>query len=349
VASTRSRALRVVLVPVAALALGLLLFQGAGQASPAPTLAQVKAQLAALQTKAEIAQETLNQAQVDYAAGMRRLTQVDALVAKAKAQVAAAEVDMGRLASAAYRSGGLDQTIQLLLADNPTQFLDEMTTLDGVTRHQGDILRSVSTAQQRLAQDELAASQVAAQLRHLRNVAATNYAAVQAEQAQMQAVYNSLSAAQRAELAREQAAARARSMAQARAASGHRSHGYRGPVPYNGSIGSRVVAYALSKVGDSYVWGASGPNAFDCSGLTMRAYAQVGISLPHSSSAQYGSGRHISTSQLQPGDLVFYYSPIHHVGIYIGGGMIVNAENPGSGVQTAPLMSMPYVGAVRPY
>ena len=105
----------------------------------------------------------------------------------------------------------------------------------------------------------------------------------------------------------------------------------------------------MAKVGDSYVWGASGPNSFDCSGLTMRAYAQVGISLPHSSSAQYGSGRHISRSNLQPGDLVFFYSPIHHVGIYIGGGMIVHAANPGEGVTTASLYSMPYAGAVRPY
>ena len=137
-----------------------------------------------------------------------------------------------------------------------------------------------------------------------------------------------------------------------RAASANRSsrgHGRGGGGPYNGSIGGRVVAYAMSKVGDSYVWGASGPSSFDCSGLTMRSYAQVGISLPHSSSAQYGSGRHISRSNLMPGDLVFFYSPIHHVGIYIGGGMIVHAANPGEGVTTAPLSSMPYVGAVRPY
>jgi cell wall-associated NlpC family hydrolase len=81
----------------------------------------------------------------------------------------------------------------------------------------------------------------------------------------------------------------------------------------------------------------------------MRAYQSVGISLPHSSSAQYGSGRHIAASALQPGDLVFYYSPIHHVGIYIGGGMIVNAENPSVGVAVTGLYSMPYAGAVRPY
>ena len=113
-------------------------------------------------------------------------------------------------------------------------------------------------------------------------------------------------------------------------------------------MGGPAVAYAKSKVGDSYVYGAAGPSAFDCSGLTMAAWAQAGVSLPHSSSAQYSSGRHISESELQPGDLVFYYSPISHVGMYIGNGQIVNALNPGAGVQISGLHDMPYVGAVRP-
>jgi cell wall-associated NlpC family hydrolase len=102
-------------------------------------------------------------------------------------------------------------------------------------------------------------------------------------------------------------------------------------------------------VGDRYVWGATGPSSWDCSGLTMKAYRVAGISIPHSSSSQYYSYRHISKSQLQPGDLVFFYSPIHHVGIYIGGGMIVHAANPRSGVKVASLNSMPYSGASRPY
>jgi peptidoglycan DL-endopeptidase CwlO len=113
-------------------------------------------------------------------------------------------------------------------------------------------------------------------------------------------------------------------------------------------IGGPAVAYALSKVGNGYVFGAAGPSVFDCSGLTMAAWAQAGVALPHSSSAQYSSGRHISESELQPGDLVFYYSPISHVGMYIGNGKIVNALNPGAGVVISGLHDMPYVGAVRP-
>ena len=114
------------------------------------------------------------------------------------------------------------------------------------------------------------------------------------------------------------------------------------------SVGQRAADAAQSKIGAPYVYGAAGPSAYDCSGLTMMAWAQAGVSLPHSSSAQYSSGPHISESQLMPGDLVFYYSPISHVGMYIGNGMIVHAANPGSGVLVSDLHSMPYVGAVRP-
>jgi cell wall-associated NlpC family hydrolase len=114
------------------------------------------------------------------------------------------------------------------------------------------------------------------------------------------------------------------------------------------ALGGPAVAYAKAQVGKSYVYGAAGPDAFDCSGLTMAAWSQAGVSLPHSSSAQYSSGPHISESELQPGDLVFYYSPISHVGMYIGNGQIVNALNPGAGVQISGLHDMPYVGAVRP-
>ena len=111
---------------------------------------------------------------------------------------------------------------------------------------------------------------------------------------------------------------------------------------------SSAVSYAMAQVGKAYVWGASGPSAFDCSGLTMAAWATQGVSLPHNSGAQYAAGTPVSESELQPGDLVFYYSPISHVGLYVGDGQVVNALNPGSGVQVSGLHDMPFSGAVRP-
>jgi cell wall-associated NlpC family hydrolase len=119
-------------------------------------------------------------------------------------------------------------------------------------------------------------------------------------------------------------------------------------TPAASSGAAAAVQYAMSKVGDAYVYGAAGPSSFDCSGLTMAAWQQAGVSLPHSSSAQMGSGTPVSQSELQPGDLVFYYSPVSHVGMYIGNGQIVNAENPSVGVKITGVNSMPYAGAVRP-
>jgi cell wall-associated NlpC family hydrolase len=132
---------------------------------------------------------------------------------------------------------------------------------------------------------------------------------------------------------REERASRAAEREEAQAASGG---------------ATAVVDYAMAQVGDAYVYGASGPDAWDCSGLTSGAWAQAGVSLPHSSSAQMSSGTPVSSDALVPGDLVFYYSPVSHVGIYIGNGQIVHAANPGTGVQVTSLHSMPFSGAVRP-
>ena len=120
------------------------------------------------------------------------------------------------------------------------------------------------------------------------------------------------------------------------------------PAPQgNSSRAQSAISAATSKVGSTYVWGTSGPSTFDCSGLTSYAYRQVGISLPRSSRAQFSMGSSVAKSDLQPGDLVFYYSPISHVGIYIGNGKIVDAANTRSGVRITTLNSMPFSGARR--
>ena len=355
-ANPRTRSIRSIRIAVASITAALVvvgLVPSAGSAAPKLTLAQAQAQMTAYETEAAAAQETYNNAKVALDAGKKVLKQIQARVARSQAAVSAAQVAVGRLASAAYRSGGVDQTLQLLLADNPTQFLDQASALDGVSRRQGDVLRTVAAAQQRLAMDKLAAAQQLGRLQAISDTAAAAYAEQQAKTDAATAVFNSLAAADRAALLASQAAARSRAAAAARARAGasHRPSRRGGGRHYGGGsgIGAGAVAYAMAQVGDNYVFGATGMSSWDCSGLTMKAYASVGVSLPHSSRAQYGSGRHISYSNLQPGDLVFFYSPIHHVGIYIGGGMIVHAANPSAGVTTDPLSSMPFSGAVRPY
>jgi len=121
-------------------------------------------------------------------------------------------------------------------------------------------------------------------------------------------------------------------------------------VHYSGSAAQVAVQVAMSELGKSYVWGASGPDTFDCSGLTMYAYAAAGISLPHFAAAQFNEGRHVSQGELQPGDLVFFESDLGHMGMYVGNGQFIHAPHTGDVVKISPLSGyyqQQYAGAVR--
>ncbi len=119
------------------------------------------------------------------------------------------------------------------------------------------------------------------------------------------------------------------------------------PPPVRGSAG-KAVATARAQLGKPYEWGAAGPGSFDCSGLTMYAWDAAGVALPHSSRAQFSSLPHVARSKIQPGDLLFYGNPIHHVGIYEGGGIMINAPETGENVRRDSINRSDYVGAARP-
>jgi cell wall-associated NlpC family hydrolase len=111
---------------------------------------------------------------------------------------------------------------------------------------------------------------------------------------------------------------------------------------------AKAVKTAQAQIGKPYEWGASGPSSYDCSGLTMYAWRSAGVSLPHSSRAQYESLPKVSRANIRPGDLLFYGSPIHHVGMYEGGGIMINAPETGENVRRDPIARSDYVGAARP-
>jgi cell wall-associated NlpC family hydrolase len=119
-------------------------------------------------------------------------------------------------------------------------------------------------------------------------------------------------------------------------------------APASSSKAATAIAFARAQLGKPYVYGAEGPNAYDCSGLVQAAWKAAGVSLPRVTNDQYAAGRKVSTSNLQPGDLVFYYSGISHVGMYIGNGQIIHAPNPSTVVKIASVDSMPIYGATRP-
>ncbi|KIX78116.1 hypothetical protein SF12_10460, partial [Streptomyces sp. MBRL 601] len=110
---------------------------------------------------------------------------------------------------------------------------------------------------------------------------------------------------------------------------------------------AQAIAFARTAIGKPYVWGATGPNAFDCSGLTQAAWRAAGVSLPRTTYTQINAGQRVSRSQLAPGDLVFFYSSISHVGLYIGNGQMIHAPNPNAPVRVAPISEMPFAGATR--
>ena len=120
------------------------------------------------------------------------------------------------------------------------------------------------------------------------------------------------------------------------------------PRPLVAGAAGAAVAYAYAQIGKPYLYGGAGPAAFDCSGLTSAAWAAAGVTLPHNAARQYSSMRHLTRADLAPGDLVFYYSDVHHVAIYIGNGMVIHAPQTGDSVRAAGMDMAPIHGYGRP-
>jgi peptidoglycan DL-endopeptidase CwlO len=231
-----------------------------------------------------------------------------------------------------YEGDSLSVVGQAVVSSNPDAFVSQLSTMSAFNSMQAGQYSSYLTQAKALNIRQGATKDQLDKVAALEKQAAEDKATIA----------KNLDAA-KGLLGKMQAAARARMLEASRSSTRVSS----ADIPVSGRAAA-AVHYAMAQVGKPYVYGAAGPNAYDCSGLTMASWGAAGVGLPHSSSAQYGSGTHISASQLQPGDLVFYYHPISHVGMYIGNGMIVNAENPSAGIRVTGLYSMPYVGAVRP-
>jgi len=343
--------LRSLLVVAVAAAGVVSVLPGTSSADPRPTLAQVEARVNALNDKVDVAVEQYAQAKIALAAASRRSAVAQARVRAAQAQLDAVKRRMSSVAAAAYRSGGADQFVQLVSTSTPQTFLDRAASLDRIAAGQRAELAAAATARHRLATVQSEAAHEKAAQAAVAKAMAKQKSTIQNALAEQQRLLSSLKAEELRKLRAAQAAERARAAAAAAAAArASRSRSFDVPS-YNGPASGRAavaVKAAYAQLGKPYQWGASGPGSFDCSGLTMWAWGKAGVSLPHSSGAQYGSGPHVSQGDLQPGDLVFYGSPIHHVGIYIGNGNMIEAPHSGTNVRIASYARSDYVGAVRP-
>jgi cell wall-associated NlpC family hydrolase len=300
-----------------------------------PDIDTVQSRVDKLYQQAEQASERYNDARLEMKQAQTRLSALEADLGRQQTKVDDVREQVASAVVAQYQGQALSSTTQVLLSEDPDAFLNQLTTVSEYNDQQSQMMADFAVQAKQLEMRQAAAK------RELDRIAATKK-----ELGHEKAEIDSKAAEAKGLLGRlkDRAAAASRSAQRSTAAP---STAPVAKVAASGRAGA-AVSYALAQVGDAYVYGAAGPSAFDCSGLMMMAWGQAGVGLPHSSSAQMGSGTPVSQSALQPGDLVFYYSPVSHVGMYIGNGMIVHAANPGSGVTTAPVNSMPYSGAVRP-
>jgi cell wall-associated NlpC family hydrolase len=303
-----------------------------GTAEAKPTIKDVQHRVDTLYHAAEQASERYNAIHVqlqqmrgDVSALRADQTRQEKRTEKARRLVADSIVQQ-------YEGDSLSAVGQAVVSSDPSAFVSKLTTMSAFNSMQAGQYSAYLTEAKALTIRQAATKDQLGKVAELEKQAAQDKATIAKNLAAAKELLGNL-----------QAEARERMLAASRSGTPISSS----DIPASGRA-AVAVHYAMAQIGKPYVYGAAGPNSFDCSGLTMASWGAAGVGLPHSSSAQYGSGTHISASQLQPGDLVFYYQPISHVGMYIGNGMIVNAENPSSGIRVAGLYSMPYVGAVRP-
>ena len=306
-------------------------------------LQEVRNQVRDLQAQAESATERYNEAQVRLTDIQSDLESLERKVTREKRNLGEISAAVNELARSAYTSGGVDTSLQVLLADDPNEFLAQAAALDQVALAQASSLRKTQTARLRLAQAEAELKQKQDSAKSVRNEMKDAKEEANERLDAAKGVLSGLEDQERERIAqlaaKERKAALAAAAAAARQIDQNQSQGQQnGPSAGGGGFsgGGRAataVRYALAQVGDRYVAATSGPNTFDCSGLTMTAWRQAGISLPHYSYSQYSKSRKIPLSQAQPGDLIFYFGgSVHHVGMYIGNGKMVHAANPDEGV-----------------
>jgi cell wall-associated NlpC family hydrolase len=318
---TARKLLRTVLL--ATLAVAVLAPASAAYASPSAgsLQQQIDAQNNALEKVIEQYNKITILLQQGQAAQAKMQTQVQAQ----QASVDAAANDVGQLAAAAYKSGPLNSLNALLQAGSPQTFIDQLTSLDQAARSRNKELSTFRRARTRYQVDKQQLDQqVAAQLAQQKQLAGQK-TQINAQLAHL----NTL-------------------MAQA----GVKRSGPTAPpknIPYFAGKAGIAVKFAYSQIGAQYHWGAAGPYkvGYDCSGLTMAAWARAGVSLPHNADMQYHSMAHISRSQLKPGDLV-YYNGLGHVAIYVGNGQVIHAPHSGTTVQLASINIDSLYGFGRP-
>ncbi|MBD0690159.1 NlpC/P60 family protein [Streptomyces sp. CBMA123] len=363
-----SRARVSILTGFAAAAVALSAQSGA-HADPQPTKDQVKEQVDQLNNQAEQATEKYNAAQEKQQELEKQVSGMQDQVARQQAQVTDLQGGLAEIAGEQYRNGGISPTVQLMLSSSPDNFLSQAGALNQAGSTQKNQLKQLQDQQRKLDQDRTEAQGKLAELESTTTQLKASKDEVQTKLKAAQDLLNTLTEQERQAIkaAEDKAAADAKAKADAAAKAAQPASSDRAsrdssrsdigagaasaPVKIapGSSHGAAALAAAATKVGSPYVWGATGPGSFDCSGLMVWAFNQAGVSLPRTSQEQAGAGTRIGSdiSQAQPGDMLIFYGDAHHVGIYAGNGQVLHAPKPGASVRYEAVSNMPLASIVR--
>ncbi len=293
--------------------------------APKPTLTELVAQAKQLETQINSLSEQFDGLRIQVSRAQANVKVATQAANRDAAALASGRAAIAQLAAENYMNAGLDPTLQALTVGNPEQFLSQASTITELDQASGDKVSILATMEE---QDQRA-----------RQTADQQIATVQVLQSQMNAKKQAIDA----KINQVNSAA----MKQAMAIFTQTGQYPDISIPTANTVGAQALTAALSRRGDPYIWGAAGPGEFDCSGLVVWAFVQEGISLPHFTGDLWNSGVHVSRADLEPGDLVFFFADISHVGIYLGDGLMVDAPDFGEVVRVEPVYWGAYVGAVR--
>jgi len=294
-------------------------------ASPSP--GQIEAQIDAAWNQLEPLIEQYNRVHGQLQETQARIAAMQQQIAPVQAQVDAAQDRVGVVSARLYKTGpGL---LALIRSGGPAAFADQLTTLEQLAHQRWQQVSTAVAALDRYADARKPLDALQAQLTAQQTDLSTRRTTIENQLRNLQKLRPTAYS------------------------SAPQTIGALRPVPcpveYYGDRGSRAALKACGLIGRPYVWGAAGPQAYDCSGLTMVAWASVGVSLGHYTGWQWNEGVPVSRANLRPGDLVFWYSDLHHMGIYVGGGWVVHAPHTGDFVRMAPLeRGLPTAGYRRP-
>ncbi|MFJ6855517.1 NlpC/P60 family protein [Streptomyces sp. NPDC091271] len=329
-----SRARVTVLTATAAAAVALT--SQAAHADPKPTKSEVKAKVDKLYHEAEVATEKANGAKEQQDKLKKQADALQDKVARGQDELNTLRGQLGSLATAQYRSGGLDPSVQLLLSSDPDSFLDQASALDQLSAKQAESLQKIQAKQRTLAQQRKEAQGKLTALAEVRETLNENKKKSQGKLADAQKLLNTLTAAERAKIAEdEQRASRAAGervdIGNKTSTSGSGQVDLGNEVPAS-ALGAAALQAAHTQVGKPYARMGTGPGSYDCSGLTQWAYAQAGAQITRTTFTQINQGTRIARSQLKPGDLVFFNNT-SHVGLYAGNNTVLHAPYPGTYVR----------------